>query len=285
MRSGSTERNSSEAFPTGAGRSLRISSCAHIEKATDESLTQARPEGILDSPAEEICAAVSPRGHILIVDDDRELTEAVGWYLEAEGYRVTRADNGQQALSAFHADRPDAVIIDIMMPGMDGFGLCRAIRRESSVPILMLSARGGEADKVRALDIGADDYVTKPFGAMELVARIKALLRRAAGGVGRSLKFRDFEVLPEERRVLVHGREVPLSALEFDLLLAFTRSPSLVFTRSQLADLVWGDDFSGDLRLVDSHIYRLREKLAVAGLSPSPVATVRGVGYAFRPET
>jgi DNA-binding response OmpR family regulator len=227
---------------------------------------------------------VSKASHILIVDDDPKLTEAVSWYLEAEGFRASRVANGSQALEAFRSDRPDAVIIDIMMPGMNGFELCRTIRRESKVPILMLSAREGEADKVRALDIGADDYVTKPFGAMELVARIKALLRRAGHTGEASLQFAGIEVLPEQRKVLVHNQEVGLSALEFDLLLTLMRRPQIVLTREQLADLVWGDEFSGEFRLVDSHIYRLREKLIKAGLDPCPVATVRGVGYAFRPQ-
>jgi DNA-binding response OmpR family regulator len=227
---------------------------------------------------------MSEASHILIVDDDPKLTEAVSWYLEAEGFRASRVANGSEALTAFRSDRPDAVIIDIMMPGMDGFELCRTIRRESQIPILMLSAREGEADKVRALDIGADDYVTKPFGAMELVARVKVLLRRAGRAGEASLDFPGIEVLPEQRKALVHDRDVPLSALEFDLLLTLMRRPRVVFTREQLADLVWGDQFPGDLRLVDSHIYRLREKLIKAGLDPCPVATVRGVGYAFRPQ-
>jgi DNA-binding response OmpR family regulator len=221
--------------------------------------------------------------HILIVDDDPELTEAVTWYLEAEGMRATRVTNGAAALDAFRAERPDAVIIDIMMPGMDGFELCRAIRRQSPVPVLMLSARDGEVDKVRALNIGADDYVTKPFGAMELVARIRALLRRAGASGGEKLEFPNIEILRDQRKVLVAGEPVQLSALEFDLLVTLALHPDIVFARERLADLVWGDDFTGDLRLVDSHIYRLREKLAAAGLSDSPIATVRGVGYAFRP--
>lgn len=222
--------------------------------------------------------------HVLIVDDDPQLTEAVSWYLEAEGMRATRVANGAKALETFRADRPDAVIIDIMMPAMDGFELCRAIRRESKAPILMLSARDGEADKVRALNIGADDYVTKPFGAMELVARVKALLRRGGDAAGASLQFPGVEILPEQRKALVHRKEVTLSALEFDLLLTLARRPGIVLSREQLADLVWKDDFSGDLRLVDSHVYRLRAKLMEAGLRPCPIATIRGVGYAFRPE-
>jgi DNA-binding response OmpR family regulator len=216
------------------------------------------------------------------VDDDPELTEAVSWYLEADGMRATRVANGAAAMETFRAERPDAVIIDIMMPGMDGFALCRAIRNQSNVPVLMLSARDGEADKVRALNIGADDYVTKPFGAMELVARVKALLRRAGEATGTSLRFPGIEVLPEQRKVLVHKKEVALSALEFDLLVTLARRPGIVLSREQLADLVWKDGFSGDLRLVDSHVYRLRAKLTESGLDPCPIATIRGVGYAFR---
>jgi two-component system response regulator ResD len=227
---------------------------------------------------------MSQATHILIVDDDPKLTEAVSWYLEAEGFRASRVANGAKALEIFRSDRPDAVIIDIMMPGMDGFELCRTIRRESRVPILMLSAREGEADKVRALNLGADDYVTKPFGAMELVARVKALLRRAGHAGDASLQFPGVELLPEQRQVLVNQQEVQLSALEFDLLLTLMRRPQIVFSREQLADLIWGEEFSGELRLVDSHIYRLREKLIKAGLDPCPVATVRGVGYVFRPQ-
>ncbi|MHB9026729.1 MAG: response regulator transcription factor [Armatimonadota bacterium] len=220
---------------------------------------------------------------ILIADDDHALAEAVSWYLEAEGYQAVRANDGQAALQAFRDARPDAVILDIMMPGMDGFELCRTIRRESALPILMLSARDSEADKVRALDLGADDYVSKPFGAMELVARVKALLRRAGTRTGASLQAPGLEVFPEERQARVHGAPVELSALEFDLLATLLRRPRAVLTRNQLADLVWGDDFSGDVRLVDTHIYHLRDKLKAAGLVPCPIATVRGVGYAFRP--
>ncbi len=222
--------------------------------------------------------------HILIADDDHALAEAVCWYLEAEGFRVTRVENGPAALAAFTAEQPHAAILDIMMPGMDGFQLCRAMRQISDLPILMLSARDSEADKVRALGLGADDYLTKPFGAMELVARIKALLRRAGRGENELLRVGALAVAPGERVARVGDEEVALSALEFDLLVTLLRRPRTVFSRSQLADLVWGADFSGDPRLVDSHIYHLREKLTAAGLAPCPIATVRGVGYAFRPD-
>lgn len=220
--------------------------------------------------------------HILIADDDPALAEAVEWYLEAEGYRVTRAETGPKAMVAFHEDRPDAVILDIMLPGMDGFALCQAMRAESSLPILMLSARDGEADKVRALGLGADDYVTKPFSAMELVARVKAMLRRVARLAQPALRAGELIISETERTVTVTGQLVALSALEFDLLITLMRRPRTVLSRNQLADLVWGDDFSGDVRLVDTHIYHLRNKLTAAGLNPCPIATVRGVGYAFR---
>lgn len=224
---------------------------------------------------------------ILIADDDRDLIEGLNWYLEAEGYQVAMAHTGPEALAAFHANTPDVVILDIMMPETDGIAVCEAIRTASSrVFILMLSARDGEIDKVRALEKGADDYVTKPFYASELVARIKALLRRAQRGQQTvpSLRWTALEVFLDERRVTIHGADVPLSTTEFDLLATLLRRPRAVFSRNQLVDLVWGEDFYGELRLVDTHIYRLREKLTQAGLTHCPIVTIRGVGYAFRPD-
>lgn len=221
--------------------------------------------------------------HVLIADDDEALSEAVSWYLEAEGFRVSRAMDGRAALDRLQAEGADAMIVDVMMPIMDGFKLCQEVRRASNVPILMLSARDGEVDKVRALNLGADDYVTKPFGAMELVARVKALLRRASPQAGASLRSPGLEVYPEQRQAFVNGQPVDLSTLEFDLLAALMSRPQRVLSREQLAGIVW-EDFFGDDRLVDSHIYRLRKKLITAGLDPCPIVTVRGVGYAFRPE-
>lgn len=224
---------------------------------------------------------------ILIADDDPDLIEGLRWYLEAEGYQVTTAINGSAALAAFHADKPDVVILDIMMPQMDGIAVCEAIRAVSTaVFILMLSAREGEIDKVRALEKGADDYVTKPFHASELIARIKALLRRAQRGqqTTPNLHWAGLEIFLDERRVTVHNADVPLSTTEFDLLATLLRRPRAVFSRNQLVDIVWGDDFYGELRLVDTHIYRLREKLLQAGLVHCPIVTIRGVGYAFRPD-
>jgi DNA-binding response OmpR family regulator len=221
---------------------------------------------------------------ILIADDDRALAEAVSWYLEAEGLRARVAHDGPSALAAFREERPAAAILDTMMPGLDGVALAQEMRRVSDLPILMLSARDTEADKVRALTAGADDYVTKPFGAMELVARVKALLRRARRFAEPVLRAGTLEVLPEAREARVGSVDLALTPLEFDLLVALMRRPRVAISRRQLADLVWGDDFSGDPRLVDTHVYHLREKLTAAGCVPSPIATVRGVGYAFKPQ-
>lgn len=223
---------------------------------------------------------------ILITDDDADLVEGLRWYLEAEGFEVATASNGKAALEAFHAGKPDVVILDIMMPEMDGVQVCETIRKESDAFILMLSAKDGEIDKVRALDKGADDYVTKPFHATELVARIKALLRRSRSGEQASATYRwnGLEVFVEERLVTVNGETVPLTTMEFELLATLMRRPRFVFSRDHLVEAIWGDDFYGDLRLVDNHVYRLREKLVKAGLTDCPIVTIRGAGYAFRPE-
>lgn len=225
--------------------------------------------------------------HILIADDDKDLVEGLRWYLEAEGFQVTCACDGSSALEAFKTARPDVLILDIMMPGMDGVGVCEAVRAESDAYVMMLSARDGEIDKVRALSIGADDYVTKPFHVTELVARVKALLRRGRGEQPQqpnSYQWQELRVLVDERRVDVKGVIADLTGMEFDLLVALMRRPRMVISRDELVKIVWGDDFYGESRLVDNHVYHLREKLAKAGLRNCPIATVRGVGYAFRPE-
>ncbi|MHB0937919.1 MAG: response regulator transcription factor [Armatimonadota bacterium] len=224
---------------------------------------------------------------ILLVDDDSDLVEGLRWYLEAAGYDVAVAGDGKAALEQFRAVQPDVAILDIMMPELDGVQVCETIRRESDAFIMMLSAREGEIDKVRALEKGADDYVTKPFYASELVARIKALLRRAdrGGQPAPGLRWQGLAVFLDERRVTVNGAEVPLSTTEFDLLTAMMGRPRVVFSRNQLVDIIWRDEpFYGELRLVDNHVYRLREKLLQAGLANCPITTIRGVGYAFRPE-
>ena len=224
---------------------------------------------------------------ILIADDDVDLVEGLSWYLEAAGFQVIIAHDGRTALQMFRIEKPELVILDIMMPGMDGVQLCETIRRESDVFIIMLSARDGEIDKVRALEKGADDYVTKPFYATEIAARIKALLRRSRSTAQANeniLRWEELAVYINERQATVNGVTVHLSTMEFDLLLALLKQPRMVFSRNQLVDIVWGNDFYGELRLVDNHIYRLREKLIAAGIAHCPIATVRGIGYAFRTE-
>ncbi len=225
--------------------------------------------------------------HVLIADDDKDLVEGLRWYLEAEGFEVTCANDGTSALAEFRSGRPDVVILDVMMPGTDGMGVCEEIRRESDAYVMMLSARDGEIDKVRALSIGADDYMTKPFHISELVARVKALLRRGRGTTPeepKSYQWKDLKVLVDERRVAVKGVVIELTSMEFGLLVTLMRRPRVVFSRDELVKAVWGDEFYGETRLVDNHVYHLREKLAGAGIGTVPIVTVRGVGYAFRPE-
>lgn len=224
--------------------------------------------------------------HILIADDDKDLVEGLSWYLEAEGFQVTSVYDGEAALEAFRACKPDVAILDVMMPKMDGIQVCEMIRLESDAFVMMLSARDGEIDKVRALSTGADDYVTKPFHITEVVARIKALLRRYRGEQTEPVKYqwKGLHAIIPERRVAVDGVIVDLTSMEFDLLVALMRRPKTVLSRDDLVKVIWGDDFYGELRLVDNHVYRLREKLVNAGLGNCPIVTVRGVGYAFRPE-
>lgn len=227
---------------------------------------------------------------ILIADDDADLVEGLRWYLEAEGYDVLTANDGETALEVFHAKRPELIVLDIMMPKLDGIKVCETIHSESEAFILMLSARDGEIDKVRALKQGADDYVTKPFHVSELLARIQAILRRTRSAEALphsakpTYKWGGLEIFLDERRVNIHGSEVELTTMEFDLLSAFMRRPRFVFSRDQIIEIIWGDEFYGESRLVDNHVYRLRDKLIRAGLADCPIVTVRGVGYAFRPE-
>ena len=225
---------------------------------------------------------------ILIADDDADLIEGLRWYLEAEGFEMIAARDGEAAVELFREERPDLVILDIMMPKMDGIKVCKTISRESDAMIMMLSARDSEIDKVRALKLGADDYLTKPFHVSELVARIQALLRRKSRGQTTApvptYLWKNLELSLGEHRVTVNGSVVELTAMEFDLLAALMGQPQIVLSREQLVETVWGGDFYGELRLVDNLVYRLREKLTGAGCVGFPISTVRGVGYAYRPQ-
>ena len=222
---------------------------------------------------------------ILVVDDDVDLIEGLRWYLEAEGLEVLTADDGEAALDVYRKEKPDLVILDIMMPKLDGMKVCEIMSQEADAMIMMLSAKDGEIDKVRALKIGADDYVTKPFHMSELVARIEALARRKGRSQLHSaaFKWQNLALYPDERRVTVNGIDVELTAMEFDMLTALMTNPSIVLSREHLIEKIWGNEFVGEFRLVDNLVYRLREKLSKAGCSDFPISTVRGVGYAYRP--
>lgn len=218
---------------------------------------------------------------ILAVEDDGRIRAAVKLALEDEGWTVDEAASGEEAVILFLRDPSDVVLIDIMLPGIDGFELCRTIRRSSDVPIVMVTARADTHDVVAGLEAGADDYLTKPFAPKELSARIRALLRRARPGTpGQSkLTFGELEVIPEEGKVLRAGDEIHLTKTEFRLICELAQNPGKVLSREQLLDQVWGYGYFGDGRLVDVHIRRLRTKVEEDPANPRHVVTVRGLGY------
>ena len=222
---------------------------------------------------------------VLVVDDHRVVTEVVERYLRREGYEVSLAYDGSEALRAANDWAPDLVILDLMLPTMDGIEVCRQLRKDSDVPIIMLTAKSEESDRVVGLELGADDYVAKPFSPRELVARVKAVLRRTsstfAHSDGVSLRFGDLTISPQTRTITVRGDDRRVTAKEFDLLLFLASSPGQVFSREQLMDHVWDFTFAGDLSTVTVHIRRLREKVEVDPVNPEHVKTVWGVGYKF----
>ncbi len=218
---------------------------------------------------------------ILAVEDDERIRSAVKLALEDEGWTVDEAESGEEAIDIFQRSSPDVVLIDIMLPGIDGFELCRTLRKTSDVPVVMVTARNDTHDVVAGLEAGADDYLTKPFAPKELSARIRALLRRirpSAPGHAR-LVFGDLELIPDEGKVLRDGSEVHLTKTEFRLLCELAESPGKVLSREALLDKVWGYDYFGDGRLVDVHIRRLRTKVEADPANPRHVVTVRGLGY------
>lgn len=218
---------------------------------------------------------------ILAVEDDERIRAAVKLALEDEGWAVDEAASGEEAVILFLRQPADVVLIDIMLPGIDGFELCRTIRRHSDVPIVMVTARSDTHDVVAGLEAGADDYLTKPFAPKELSARIRALLRRArpAHPAHPKLVFGDLEIIPDEGKVLRDGTELGLTKTEFRLLCELAQNPGRVFSREQLLDDVWGYGYFGDGRLVDVHIRRLRTKVEKDPANPRHVVTVRGLGY------
>ena len=215
---------------------------------------------------------------ILVVDDEQNIRDLATLYLEKEGFNVDEAATGREALTRFQQAPPAMVILDVMMPGMDGFEVCREIRREHDVPILMLTARSEDVDKIVGLELGADDYMTKPFNPREMVARVKAILRRFEGGrkPQNAITAANLSVDKARREAKVDSEDLRLRTKEFDLLVAFVENPGIALTRDQLLESVWGYEFAGETRTVDVHVQHLRSKLNGAGVQ---IETIRGVGY------
>ncbi|MFD8970703.1 response regulator [Streptomyces sp. NPDC059568] len=222
---------------------------------------------------------------ILVVDDEPKIRMTLRGYLEADGFDVLEAPDGPAGLSGVIREQPDLVVLDVMLPGLDGFDVLRRIRATSQVPVILLTARDEEVDRVIGFTAGSDDYVTKPFSARELALRVRAILRRAEGAQPpeeRTLRFDGLVIDPDSRTVTAGAdRTVELSALDFDLLVAMARTPGRVFTRRGLIEHVWGRDFFGDERVVDVHIRTLRRALGDDANAPRFVGTVRAIGYRF----
>lgn len=220
---------------------------------------------------------------ILVVDDETQIVRFVRAYLEDAGYRVVTAGDGQQALFVARHEKPDLVILDLMMPGMDGWDFIRRYRQERDTPVIMLTARIEETDQVLGLELGADDYVTKPFSPRALVARVRAVLRRAQGGLIPADVLRGGDVVldREAHQVTVGGREVDLTPTEFDLLKVLMTTPGRVFTRAELIDRVLGDEADVFERTIDAHVKNLRQKIEPHPSRPCAIVTVRGAGYKF----
>jgi two-component system response regulator MtrA len=221
----------------------------------------------------------SVKGRVLIVDDDLALAEMLGIVLRGEGLDVIHVADGSAAIGAFQDHRPDLILLDVMLPGMDGISVCKRIRAESGVPIVMLTARTDTVDVVVGLESGADDYVVKPFKPAELIARVRARLRRGDDNEPERLEIGDLAIDVAGHSVTREGSQISLTPLEFDLLVALARKPWQVYTREVLLEQVWGYRHAGDTRLVNVHVQRLRSKIEHDPEDPKIVVTVRGVGY------
>jgi len=220
----------------------------------------------------------------MVVDDEQTLVKALSFALEKEGFMVSPAYNGEEALQKWKENRFDLVILDLMMPGLDGYEVCRRLRQESNIPIIMLTARAEDIDKIQGLELGADDYVTKPFNPRELIARIKSVLRRSQKGIGSAIEVKDLKIDLVRHRVTLKGDQVELTSKEFALLSLMARNAGHVFSREQLLQQVWGYDFLGDPRTVDVHIRHLREKIEPDPSRPTYIITVWGAGYKLQEE-
>lgn len=224
---------------------------------------------------------------VLVVDDEPSIVELIRFNLVREGFKVTAAYSGGGLLDRIRAERPDLVILDIMLPGEDGLTICREIRKESNLPIIMLTAKDSETDKVLGLELGADDYITKPFSPRELIARVRAVLRRSSGEESAEtkkqvLKVRDLMLDGERHLVTLNGRELDLPPKEFELLRILMENPGRVLTREYLLETIWGYEYIGETRTVDVHIRRLRQKIEPDPSQPVYIETVHGFGYRIR---
>ena len=226
---------------------------------------------------------------ILVVDDEETIREVVRRYLERDGFNVIEAADGFEALDAIRSEPPDLMVLDLMLPGIDGLSLTQHIRQDRQIPIIMLTAKGEANDRIRGLDTGADDYIAKPFSPQEVVSRVRAVLRRTGGDSiphkGNSLVIQDLEIDPNSRAVLQKGSSINLTAKEFDLLYFFASNPQQVFSRAQSLEKVWGDELYTDPSTVTVHIRRLREKIENDPSNPKHLITVWGVGYKFQGES
>lgn len=222
---------------------------------------------------------------IIIADDDQRIRSVVKLYLEAKGFNVVEIDNGEEVLKQLEHIRPSLIILDLMMPILDGWMVCKNIRKNTDIPIIMLTAKGEENDRILGLDLGADDYVVKPFSPRELVSRVMAVLRRSENRNSEAFiyKYPNLTVNVITRQANINEKEVRLTLKEFDMLLFLLKSPGRVYTRDELLEQVWGFDYCGDTRTVDTHINRLRSKIEENGGNSDCIKTVRGVGYKFSP--
>jgi len=220
---------------------------------------------------------------ILIVEDEATVRETLALNLRAEGYEVATASDGEAGLAEARSGKPDLVVLDVMLPRLDGLTVCRLLRRESALPIILLTARGTETDKIIGLETGADDYIVKPFALGEFLARVRAALRRGQVGVGvpKELVSRDLRLDLQGRRAFLEAREISLAPREFDLLAELMRNRGVVLTRELLLASVWGDQYPGETRTVDVHVSWLRKKLETDASNPERIVTVRGMGYRF----
>lgn len=225
---------------------------------------------------------------ILVVDDEKVIVKGIKFNLEQDGYQVETAFDGEEAVRLAHDDTIDLILLDVMLPKMDGFTVCRAIRNFSNVPIIMLTAKSEDIDKILGLEYGADDYITKPFNIREVTARIKAILRRVnpspKGDKEKLIVSGDIRLDYNFRRVTVRDKTIELTSKEFDLLELFLKNPGKVYTRENLLDIAWGMEYPGDVRTVDVHIRRLREKIEKNPAEPNYIKTKWGVGYYYKKE-